>query len=188
VSSRRLEARERRTVAIGVIVSVVALLMAFGVLPLVRRISAREDTIAASEARLARLRSLTTREREVTQAARERSAQLDGIGTRLLSGRTTALAASSLQALLQDYARAAQMTVSRLDVAGAPDTSTTGDASIPATIALIGDVYGLADLMTLIQNGPRLLEVRELTVTSNSALRGDLLQVTVAVRGPFVPE
>jgi hypothetical protein len=50
----------------------------------------------------------------------------------------------------------------------------------------VGDIYGLTDMLALIQHGPLLLEVTELSVRPNSALRGELLQVTVALRGAWV--
>ena len=179
--------RERRTIAAGLLVSVLALLIVFGVLPFARRWHARENTIAAEQQHLARLRGLVGREADLRQALDERRNRLEGGVQRLLSGRTPALVASSLQSLLQSYADQSQVTVSRLDVTGEAVKS-NGLEMMPATVSAIGDVYGVTQMLYLIEHGSRLLEISELTVRPNPALRGELLQLTVTLRGPFVTE
>ena len=54
------------------------------------------------------------------------------------------------------------------------------------TVAAVGDIYGITDLLSRIQNGPLLLEITELVVRPNPALKGDLLQVTVTLRGAYL--
>src|SRR5205085_1131251 len=77
------------------------------------------------------------------------------------------------QGLLQEYAAASRVQVSRVDVASAPDTTPNvgpGATSIlpmiPATVAGTGDVYGLTDLLARVERGPRLLLVTDLSVQS----------------------
>ena len=74
-----------------------------------------------------------------------------------------------------------------LDVTGEA-VKNNGMENMPATVSAIGDVYGVTQLLYLIQHGSRLLEISELTVRPNPALRGELLQLTVTLRGPFVTE
>ena len=179
-------ARERRTIRIGLTVSLIALTVAYGVVPLARRWREREDVIAADLDRLARLRGLIASEDRLEGAARERAEALSAGSQRLLEGRTPALAASALQAAIQELADRSRVTVSRLDVAGAPDPGATGLPMIPATVAAVGDVYGLGELLSLLQRGSPLLEIHELTVRPNPSLRGGLLQMTVTVRGAYV--
>jgi hypothetical protein len=105
---------------------------------------------------------------------------------RLVHGRTPALAASALQALLQEYAVAARVSVTRLDVASAGDSAGGGVPAIPATIAAVSDIYGLADFLARVEQGERWLEVTELVVSPNPALRGELLQLSLVVRAPYV--
>jgi hypothetical protein len=183
-----LSARERRTVTLGAIVSVVALATTFGVIPFARRWSAREEAIAAGRDRLARLEGLARHQREIGEAVRARDERLAGSGQRLLAGRTPALAASALQTLLQGYADRSHVTISRLDVAGAPDSTASAQGAIPATISAVGDIYGVSELLWQVRYGPRMLEVREMSVVSNSALRGGLLQLSLTVHAPYVPE
>jgi len=151
-------------------------------LPFARHWRARELVISAEVEHLARLRGLVAAEADLEQAIDMRIDALETGPPRLLDGRTAALAASSLQSLLQDVATRSRVVISRLDVAGAPDTDGAALPTLPATVSAIGDIYGITEMLTLIQHGPRLLEVLELTVRPNPALKGDLLQLTVRLR------
>jgi hypothetical protein len=184
-SRRPISAGERRTVALGLVVSVVALVAAYGAVPFVRRWLAREDVIAAQADRLARLRGLVASEDALRAALTERRAALEAGPQRLLAGRTPTLAAATLQSTLQRYADESQVMVSRLDVAGAPVAGGTLPR-LPATLSAVGDVYGVVDLLDRVQHGPLALEITELTVRPNPALRGDLVQVTVALQGAYL--
>lgn len=174
---------------IGAAISLVALAASFIVVPLARRWSEREDAIRLSGDRVARLRGLAERQGVVVNAASAGEATMSAMPTRALRGRTEALAASELQRVLQDYARESRVSVTRLDVAASDrdaDSLSLGGAPIPASVAAVTDIYGLADLLGRIQHGPFLMEVTELNVTANAVLRGDLLQVSLALRAPFV--
>jgi hypothetical protein len=179
--------RERRTIAAGLTIGAFALVIAFGVLPFARRWYAREKAIAAEREHVARLRGLVGREADLRRVLDGSRGTLEAGVQRLLSGRTPALVASSLQSLLQSYADQSQVTVTRLDVTGEA-VKNNGMENMPATVSAIGDVYGVTQLLYLIQHGSRLLEISELTVRPNPALRGELLQLTVTLRGPFVTE
>jgi hypothetical protein len=182
---RGLSARERRAILLGLAVSLFGLTIAYGVLPFARRWQAREEVIAAELDRLARLRGLVSGEVRLRDAVLARASALESGEQRLLTGRTPALAAAALQALLQDYAERSQVTVSRFDVAGAPETGGLLPM-IPATVSAVGDIYGITEMLSLIQHGPRLLEIAELNVRPNPALRGGLLQMTVTLRAAYV--
>jgi len=181
VSGLRLSAREKRTIGLGIGVSAIAVLLVLAVLPFGRHWQAREDLISAEIDRLARLRGLVAAEATLEQAVSMRANAME-TGPRLLDDRTAALAASSLQSMLQDVATQSRVVISRLDVAGAPETDGALLPTIPATVSAIGDIYGITEMLTLIQHAPRLLEVLELTVRPNPALKGELLQMTVRLR------
>jgi hypothetical protein len=103
---------------------------------------------------------------------------------RTLSARSPALAASALQTLVQGYADEAGVTVRELNVAGATDSPATSE-SIPATVSAIGDIYGLSGFLSRLQNGTTLIDIREISISPNPALRGELLQFSVVLRAPY---
>jgi hypothetical protein len=182
-----LEPRERRTIAVSGAVLGAAMLFAYGILPFARRWSAREDLIATRAEQVARLRWLVGHEPELRRVAAERLARGGSVERpRLLAGRSPALAASSLQTLVQGYADEAGVTVRELNVAGSPDSVTTGAAeTIPATVSAIGDIWGVSNFVSRIQHGTTLIDIREIGVSPNPALRGELLQLSLVLRAPY---
>jgi hypothetical protein len=186
VQSPVLEPRERRTIAIAGAVVSVAMVFAYGILPYARRWSAREDLIAARAERVARLKWLAEHEPELQKAAAERIARSGSVERpRLLAGRSPALAASALQTLVQGYADEAGITVRELNVAGAPDSSSVTSEAIPATVSAIGDIWGVSGFVSRLQHGSTLIDIREIGVSPNPALRGELLQLSLVLRAPY---
>jgi hypothetical protein len=76
------------------------------------------------------------------------------------------------------------MNVTSLDAAPA-NSGDTDQGWISASVSATGDVHGLADLLRHIHTGAQLMEIRELDVRPNPALRGELLQVQIVVRAPY---
>jgi hypothetical protein len=68
------------------------------------------------------------------------------------------------------------------------DSSVIPDRGVTAAVSGTTDIYGLADFLTRLQASPIVLVTEDLTVTQNPVLRGQLLQITVGVRAPFVLE
>jgi hypothetical protein len=186
VQSPVLERRERRTITIAALVLATALIVAYGIVPFARRWRAREDLIATRAEQVARLRWLTEHESELRRAASEQLARAGSIERpRFLAGRSPALAASALQTLVQGYADESGLTVRELNVAGAPDSASTGADAIPATVSAIGDIWGVSSFVARLQHGTTLIEIREIGVSPNPALRGELLQLSLVLRAPY---
>ena len=182
-----LEPRERRTIAIAATVLGAAVLFAYGILPFARRWSAREDLIATRAEQVSRLQWLAGHETELQRTLAQRLARAGSVERpRLLGGRSSALAASALQTLVQGYADETGVTVRELNVAGAPDSTSTGGAeAIPATVSAIGDIWGVSTFVSRLQHGTTLIDIREIGVSPNPALRGELLQLTLVLRAPY---
>ena len=191
LSADGLSSRERRTLTWGA-VAVACVLLAALAIPLARQWSDRESLISARRGELSRLRGITGSEAELQRAVEARDARAAEYPQRPVSAATAALAAGVLQGVLQRYADDSQLSVSELNVSGEPDSTAVPLAALPATLIALGDVFGIADLLSRVQNGNTLLEVRELTVQVNPSRRadggGELLQLTLTVRAPFVIE
>ncbi|MGQ0648789.1 MAG: GspMb/PilO family protein [Gemmatimonadaceae bacterium] len=137
--------------------------------------------------RVARLRGLADQETQLVAAADAR--QEAGVGVvRLLRGRTVALVASDLQSLLQDHARLSRVSVSRLEVSNGADSAASLEQRVSASVSAVTDIYGLADLLNRLHSSTVLLSLDEVHVAPNPVLRGNLLQVALTVRAPFVLE
>lgn len=191
LSTDGLSARDRRTLTWGAVAAACVVLLSAAI-PFVREWSDRESLIAARRGELARLFGVKAAESTLRLAVDARSSRAAEFSQRPVSAGTAALAAGVLQAELQRYADASQLSVSELNVSGEPDSTAVPLAALPATLIALGDVYGVADLLSRVQQGSMLLEVREMTVQVNPARRatggGELLQLTLVVRAPFVIE
>jgi Tfp pilus assembly protein PilO len=188
VFGRSLEPRERRTIALGATIVAVAAIVVLVLLPLGRRWTEREALIAVTRQHLARVSSMIGHEAELAEAAQRLEARLEASGIRLVRARTLPLAASAIQSLVRDYAQASVVSVTRLDAAGAPIVGGGSGVAIPATIAVQGDIYGIADFVRRLQHGPWTLELTDFTIAPNPVLRGNILQVSIGLRAPVVLE
>ena len=188
-SAEGITARDRRTLQLGA-VAVACVLLLWVAIPFVRSWSEREALITARRDELARLAGVTAAAPMLRDAVAARSARAQEFAQRPVEASTAALAAGVLQGIVQRYADDSQMSVSELNVSGEPDSASVALAALPATLIALGDVYGVADLIDRVQHGTTLLDIRELTVQVNPSRRadggGELLQVTMVMRAPFV--
>lgn len=188
-SAEGITARDRRTLQLGA-VAVACVLLLWVAIPFVRSWNEREALITARRDELARLAGVTAAAPMLREAVAARSARAQEFAQRPVEAATAALAAGVLQGIVQRYADDSQMSVSELNVSGEPDSASVALAALPATLIALGDVYGVADLIDRVQHGDTLLEIRELTVQVNPSRRadggGELLQVTMVMRAPFV--
>jgi hypothetical protein len=187
---RRLSRRERRVVSAGAAVCFLGLLTIGVAIPFAGRWQDREDAIAARQSQLGQLRSLVEGEAATREGLVVRQRERVALRERLLTGATPALAASNLQGLLQGYADGSRVTLDRVDVVAEPGaTSEEGLPAIPVQLSGQGDIYGLSELLTRFQSGPKLLIVDELKVTGgNPEYQPDLLNFSVRLHGAYSPE
>ncbi len=191
VSADGLSHRDRRALRWGAVAVACVLLLA-AVLPLTRRWMDREALIGARRGELARLRGMGRSEGVLRAAVDARMLRAAEYAQRPVRATTAPLAAGAVQGILQRYADDSQLSVSELNVSGEPDSTAASLAALPATLIALGDIYGVADLLSRIQHGSTLFDVRELTVQVNPSRRadggGELLQLTLVIRAPFVIE
>lgn len=187
---RRLSRRERLVVAVGGAVSLVALTVAYVLMPQVRRWSDREAQVALKEGQLARLQSVLAQEKSVREGLAELERKRRAADRRLLAGATAAVAGSNLQLLLNRYASESGMELQRVDAVG--QTDSIGPLQrIPARITVQGDIRGLVDILQRLQGGEKLLVVDEMRVSSSPGFRqeADRLTASVGLHGYYrVPE
>ena len=182
----RLQPREQRTIRLGLVVSAVSLILAFGIVPVFTRARARETLIDARREEVARLRELIAQESQLRAAVSAGETQAASSSRRVLSARSAALAASVLQAALQQAASSAALSVGSLDVTGEAD-STVADA-LPASMTAIGDLRGVSAFLATVRNGPFVVDVSELRLRTNPSLFGQPLQLSLVLHAPWVQD
>lgn len=186
-----LAPRDRRALRLGAIAVAVVVAVAIA-MPAVLNWRDREALIDARRAELARVQGLVQATPAFRTAIESRSGAMLGYAQRPLRAATGALAAGVLQGELQRLAEESGLTVDQLDVTGDADSVAAPLPAIPATLVALGDVHGVADLLAKLRSGPHLVDVRELAVQVNPALKssggGELLQLTLVVRAPWTTD
>ena len=169
-----LSRRERIFVLAGAGIVALVLAITLVVLPALDRWTTREAALAANRDRHARLAALVSSESGLRQALAERRRSQAGTMRLLLAGASPALAASNLQALLQQYAEESLVQLNRVDVVGEPKAERPGLVSLPVVLQGQGDIHGLVDFLYRVQHGQRLLVIDEISINTRSSwLRED---------------
>jgi type II secretory pathway component PulM len=165
-SLQRLKPRERRVVVGGAIVSALALVIMGIVLPITDHWTARESAYATSRAQWVKLSVLAASTDRLQRALDEQKVALAVEESRLVDGTTPALAASTLQGMLQRYAQESAIQLQRVDAAGEPKTAKPGLLEIPVQLSGTGSVAGLVDFLSKLERGDKLLVIDELAINA----------------------
>ena len=187
--STRLSPRERRVVTGGVAVSALALIAVYLILPFIHRWEEREEAIAVKADQVARLEAMVQAEPALRETLAELESAREGYVGAFLTGRTAALAASTLQTLLNGYADRSRVTLQNVDIGREAEELGEGLARIDLQLRVLGDIYGLVDLLFYIQNGEKLLVPDGLSVATARA-RGsteELLTWTLSLHAYYLP-
>lgn len=150
----------------GAVVSVLALVILRLVLPIADHWTARESSYAANSAQWARLSVLAASTDRLQRALDEQKMTLAAEESRLVEGTTPALAASTLESMLQQYAQESAIQLQRVDAAGEPRTAKPGLLEIPVQLSGTGSVAGLVDFLSHLERGDKLLVIDELAVNA----------------------
>jgi type II secretory pathway component PulM len=167
---RRLNPRERRVVLGGALVSATALMIVLLALPFAHHWVLREVAYAASREQWLRFAALAANTERLRRALGDGKVAHAADEARLVTGATPALAASSLQGLLQRYADESSVQLNRVDVASQPRPDHPGLLAIPVQLQCQGDIYGLVDFLSRLQRGEKLLAIDELSVNARFAM------------------
>lgn len=165
-SLRRLKPRERRVVLGGAIVSALALVVMGVILPIADHWTSRESAYAASRMQWLKLSMLAASTDRLQRALDDQKVALAVEENRLVEGSTPALAASTLQGMLQQYAAASAIQLQRVDAAGEPKAAKPGLLEIPVQLSGTGSLAGLVDFLSKLERGDKLLIVDELAINA----------------------
>jgi hypothetical protein len=184
---RRLSRREKTVVLGGALVSAVALVAVYGVLPFAARWMDREAELAVKAEQLARLETLIAQRDAIQQTLVRLRDERGRAGSLLLEGETPAVAASRLLELLNRFAEESRVLLDRVDMAGEVEASGDSLVPIPAQVTARGDIYGLVDLLFYLQHGEKLLVIDDFRMNAGRApgTAGQLVTWTIALHGYY---
>lgn len=175
----------------GAAVSATALILVYGILPFARHWTDRASALEAKAEQAARLEALVESEARLQEVVDELQVRRDRLTRRLLTGTTPVLAASVLQTLVRSYAEESLVTLQRIDAARDFEAGEDGLVPIGLQVTARGDVFGLVDLLYLMQHGDKLLVIDDLRVNAAGARRSQAESVitwTINLHGYYAPE
>lgn len=180
----RLSRRERQVVAASAAVAIVALVFAYALVPFYRNWTDREAQVSASAGQLTRLASLIARQDTLSQTVSALQ-QRSGRNRQLLAARSSSLASSELQRVMRMFAERSWISIDRMEFSSV-DESAVGTTMIPFTISAVGDIYGITDFLAILRSESPVVEVTEMNLVANTALKAGLIQFSATLRAPVV--
>jgi hypothetical protein len=156
--------RDRRVLAAGV-AAIVALLGVARGLPTLRQWqSESRDSASVLVQEVARVRTTMARDHATRDSLAARQERFIALAPLLLRGETPAMGGAILASLISTAATAASVRLGPVQVHA--DTAARGVFSrVGARAEITGDVHGVGAFLSILERGPTLLAVRELTIS-----------------------
>lgn len=177
--------RERTLIGVGVAGAVLVGVYLFVVEPMMNRNAELAQLVPAREATLERRRQLVGQRDRVAAEQAALAAQLEAASARLLPGATGPLAASELQKLVKDVAEGAKVEVRSERVL--PPVDLPGLQEVPIEIAVAGSVRETVALLHMLEQTPRLLTLRDVSIRVVAIGQARDLLTTLTISGYVMP-
>lgn len=176
--------RDRRVLAAGVAAIVVLIAVSRGLPALRQWQSESRDSASALAQEVARVRTMMALNRVTRDSLAARQRRFIALAPLLVRGETHAMGGAMLASLISSAATAASVRLGPVQVRA--DTSARGVFSrVGARAEITGDVQGVGAFLSILERGPTLLAVRELTISQPEPAaapdRAEVLHVALAV-------
>jgi hypothetical protein len=187
----RLSTRDRRVLAIGTAIVLAILIAARGVPALRARSALYREKAAASAARAARAEWSVRNAAHTRRMLDQTLARLAAYDSAIVDGSTGSAASARLAELVSDAADIADARLGAVQLAADTVRGRGRLARVTARASVTGDLMAIAQVLQSLEQGPQLLAVRELAITSVQAgvSRGqrETLQADLLVEGLYRP-
>jgi hypothetical protein len=184
-----ISARDRRVLVLGVVVVTVLLVVGRGVPALLAR-GTQQRQRAAVVGEQATRAEWSVREADRTRRALAQvRTELATFDSALVSGAVPSAASAALAELVSDAASSADARIASIQLAADTLAARPALARVSARVSVSGDLMSIAQLIQMLEEGPQLLAVRELSVAPSQPgiARGQVetLQAEMLVEGLF---
>jgi len=176
-----LKPREGRLLGLAAATALALGVYFYVVEPLVVRARETEGLTRAREASLERRRLLVGQRARLTAELDAVTKQLDSEALRLLRGPTAPLAASELQAMINDVAGNGSIEVRSERVL--PPVDREGLQEVPVELTIAGSIRETAGILARLQNADRLLTIKDLKMRLAAPGQPNDLVTTLTVAG-----
>ena len=180
-----LSRRERLLAGLGGAVIVVVVGWSGIVQPLRERFTSAADLVPVREQVLARRQELVARKAVILQELETTSRRLETLSDRFFPATTPAVVASELQKMVKDMAAQAATEVRSERILTPVER---GDLlEIPIEIAVSGEVRQLVDLLSRLEQAPKLLAVQDVKIRVLNVSQPKELLTTLTLSGFILP-
>lgn len=180
-----VSSRERMLIALGVVAGVVVLGWTFVVQPIRDRNRTAADLVPVREQVLARRLELVARKGTIARDLETTNAQIQALSDRFLPASTPAVAASELQKLTKEIAVKASTEIRSERIL--PPVERGELVEIPIEIAVSTEVRQLVDILSRLEQAPKLLTVQDLKIRVINIAQPKELLATITLSGFILP-
>src|SRR5438132_12046775 len=173
--------RERMLIPVGVVAGLLVLGWTFGVQPIRDRLRGAADLVPIREQVLIRRLELISRKAAITRDLQATNAQLQALGDRFLPASTPAVAASELQKITKEITLKAATEVRSERIL--PPVERGELMEIPIEIAVSTEVRQLVDILSRLEQAPKLLTVQDLKIRVINISQPKELLATITLSG-----
>jgi Tfp pilus assembly protein PilO len=177
--------RERGLIGLAVLAGVVVLGWEFVIQPISDRYRAAAELVPARERVLARRLELVSRKAAITRDLEATNAQLQSLSDRFLPAGTPAVAASELQKLAKEIAVKASTEIRSERIL--PTVERGELVEIPIEIAVSAEVRQLVDVLSRLEQTPKLLTIQDLKIRVVNISQPKELLATITLSGFILP-
>jgi len=177
--------RERLLIGGGVLAGLLVVGWEFVVQPIQERFRAAAELTPVRERALARRLELISRKHAIARELEAANGRLQAVSDRFLLGATPAVAASELQKLAKEMAvkSSTEFRSERI----MPPVERGDLLEIPVEIAVQAEIRQIVDLLTRLEQTPKLLTVQDLKIRALNMIAPKELLVTITISGFILP-
>ena len=180
-----VSSRERMLIALGVVAGIVVLGWTFVVQPIRDRNRTAAELVPVREQVLARRLELVARKGTIARDLETTNAQIQALSDRFLPASTPAVAASELQKLTKEIAVKASTEIRSERILPAVERGEL--VEIPIEIAVSTEVRQLVDILSRMEQAPKLLTVQDLKIRVINIAQPKELLATITLSGFILP-
>jgi len=177
--------RERVLIAVGVVVALLVVGWEFVLQPVRERYRSAAELTPVREQVLVRRLELVARKAAIARDLEATNARLQAVAGRFLPAATPAVAASELQKVVKELATQASTEIRSERIL--PPVERGELVEIPIEIAVSGEIRQLVDLLSRLEQTPKLLTVQDLKVRVVNVTQPKELLATIILSGFILP-
>ena len=177
--------RERVLITVGVVVALLVVGWEFVLQPVRERYRSAAELTPVREQMLVRRLELVARKAAIARDLEATNARLQAVAGRFLPAATPAVAASELQKVVKELATQASTEIRSERIL--PPVERGELVEIPIEIAVSGEIRQLFDLLSRLEQTPKLLTVQDLKIRVVNVSQPKDLLATIILSGFILP-